>query len=372
MDLNEMIEEVVPVSDENLEALVEETVDASGNLETGGFIDMTDNSIIGGEPEEENEVADEEEDEEVVVAPKLNFAARAESMGLTVLSGGTYQYSDQFSEIAYKNIKTLHGSGIVDDTELEHLAIYTKGVEEDSEWKFQNFVSDAYKFLGNATLINQIKESISAVGNATIDERSFMAPNNAEIRHEIVIRNANLIPSVGTIYPMMNITNTYNGTGASRIVFGMNIAEAGDIVSSFCTEKFGKIKQIHLAGASTELSAAFGEYVTIFGNSIGNLITENFTNQITEDDMLKVLDIIETKTGKKRRELISNQLIMDPVNEGGAPTPWSMTSWQLFLALTRFTSVETNLNAKRILENVAERVLVIPAQMIESLQVING
>jgi len=385
MNLNEIIKKESVETQENLEANVETNVEANGNLD-----EVNEETESTQETEEDNvetnsdldgfvdindpEVPEVPEAQPTIVeaAPKLNFSDRAELMGLNILPGGTYHYVDQFSEVVYKNIKTLEGSGIVDDTELSHLAIYTKSIEEDSEWKFQNFISDAYKFLGNETLINQIKESITSIGNAALDERTFMTSNLMEIRHEIIIRHANAIPAVGTIYPMMNITNTYNGTGASRIVFGMNIAETGGTISSFCTEKFGKIKQIHIAGASTELSSAFGEYVTIFGNNITNLIAENFTNNITESDMLKVLDIIETKLGKKRRELISNELIIDAEESSATPVPWNMTSWQLFLALTRFTSVETNLNAKRILENVIERVLIVPAQMMESLKVING
>lgn len=366
-NLNEIIEEP---GNEEVAGTVETTVEANGDLD--GFADITDtNDDEVVETPETNVV---EEVVEVAPVVKPNFGDRAVDMGLAVLAPGSFHYADQFSEIIYKNLKTLGDSGIVDDEEISHLAIFTKGVDEDSEWKYQNFISDAYKFLGNATLIDQIKASIVSVGNADLIERNFMTPNNTKVRHEIIINNPSVVPGVGTVSPMMNISNSYDGTGASLIVFGMHINESDVLSSAFCTERFGKIKQIHLTGSSTELSAAFGEYVTIFGENIVDMIAENFENQITESDMMKVLDIIEAKAGKKRREMISNELpVTDPDAEAPATAvPWSMTSWQLFLTLTRFTSVEENLNSKKIMESIAERVLIVPERMIESLKVING
>ena len=367
-NLNEIIEE--NENEDEVTGTVETTVEANGDLD--GFNDITDTTDEVIEDDVTTETTDEEEVQEDPAKP--TFGDRAVEMGLAVLAPGSYYYRDQFSEIAYKNLKTLGDSGIIDDEEISHLAIFTKGLEDDAEWKYQNFISDAYKFLGNATLVNQIKESLTSVGDAELTERNFITHNLTKMRHEIVINNPSVVPGVGTVSPMMNITNSYDGTGASTIVFGMHIAESDILASSFCTEKFGKIKQIHLTGSSTELEAAFGEYITIFGANIVDMITENFNNQITESDMMKVLDIIETKAGKKRREMISNELpITDPDAETPTtPIPWNMTSWQLFLTLTRFTSVETNLNSKKIMENIAERVLVVPEQMIEALKVING
>ena len=63
------------------------------------------------------------------------------------------------------------------------------------------------------------------------------------------------------------------------------------------------------------------------------------------DDMMKTLDLVERKVGKRRRDAISNEL--PDMSEEGGITSWSMTTWQLFLALTRFSSVEKNINAKK-------------------------
>ena len=364
--MNDNLNEIIEDETNEVEATVETNVEANGDL--SGFSDINE---VNNEEDTTEDTTEDHSPDVQEPTQRIMFGDRAEEMGLTTVAPGTFYYIDQFSEIMYKNVKPVDDVEDVVTPDIPHLAIFTKAIEEDAEWKYQNFISDAYKFLGNATLIDQIKDSIGAIGNAELEERHFSAPNFAEMRHEIVIRNANTIPAVGVVYPMMYITNSYNGTGASTIVFGMQIAES-DAVSHFCTEKFGKIKQIHLTGSSTELEAAFGEYVTIFGNNITDMVNENFNNQITETDMMKVLDIIETKAGKKRRELISNELPVIEESADGVAIPWNMTSWQLFLTLTRFTSVETNLNAKRIMENIAERVLIVPEQMSDALKVING
>jgi hypothetical protein len=80
--------------------------------------------------------------------------------------------------------------------------------------------------------------------------------------------------------------------------------------------------------------------------------------------MMKVLDMIEKLSGKKRREAITAAIVED---QGDGIENWSMNSWQLFHSITRFSTLENNLNAKRILEDIAERVLIVPAQMSEAV-----
>jgi len=77
--------------------------------------------------------------------------------------------------------------------------------------------------------------------------------------------------------------------------------------------------------------------------------------------MLAVLDVIE-QYGKKRRDAIS-ALLEEIQPGGGLPS-----AWQIFLAIVRYSSFEQNLNVKRLLENAAESVLVIPARMNEVLE----
>lgn len=356
-----------PISEEILEV----STDTTDSLES--FI-VNENVVetIEEDASLEDIMNDLNETPNPVVAPvtrstRIPFAERAANMGLTVLPGKTYHYADRFSEVAYKNVKTLEGSGIVDDTEIPHLTIFTKGVAANDEWSYQNIISDAYQFVGNDTLVEEIKSSIAAVGNPEIQERTFINPNYTELRHELIIMNGTTVPEVGSILPMMQVSNTYNGTGASMITFGMTIIEPNNDQFSLAADKLGKIRQIHITGSNTELSAALGSYVSIFNANIMAVIAENFAKQVTIEEMMELLDTIEKKVGKKRREVIAASLPTTP--EAGQT--WNLNAWQLFLALTRFTSVEKNISSKRILENVVESVLILPAQMIESLKTIN-
>lgn len=354
---------------------VETTTEASGDLDLNEFVDVTDDDAstsTDGAAEGSVDASEGQETPAATQTERVSFADRAEAMGLTVMEGGVYHFSDQFSEVAYANLRTGVGSGIVDDVQVPQLAIFTKAPGTEQDWKQQQFISDSYKFLGNQTLIDQILGSIEAVGSPVFRQRNFMAPNFAEMRHEIIIQNENTIQEVGTVYPMMLITNSYNGTAAASITFGMYIATSEDEndAQAFCTERLGKFKQIHLEGSTTDVSASIGEFVTVFNENIGDVVQGSFEHHITEDDMLKVLDVIQAKGGKKRRELIAAEIAPEEGAEG--IETWSMNAWSLFHALTKFSSVETNLNAKRIIENAVESVLVIPEQMFNALRQING
>ena len=57
---------------------------------------------------------------------------------------------------------------------------------------------------------------------------------------------------------------------------------------------------------------------------------------------------------------------INPQPEDDGP-PRLPSAWQVFLAIARYSSLEPNLNAKRLLENAAESVLVIPPRMYEVL-----
>ena len=73
--------------------------------------------------------------------------------------------------------------------------------------------------------------------------------------------------------------------------------------------------------------------------------------------MFATLDLVEA-LGKRRRERIAD-LLSDPQN---------LTAWGMFLAIIKYSSFEPNLNVKRMLENIAQSVLVIPARMHDVLE----
>jgi len=88
---------------------------------------------------------------------------------------------------------------------------------------------------------------------------------------------------------------------------------------------------------------------------------------LTEEEVLGVLDLVE-KTGKKRRKEVSKILEELVGSEDNGIQSWGTSSFNLFLAITKYSTVEKNLNAKTLLENVAERVLTVPPQLLDLLE----
>ena len=97
------------------------------------------------------------------------------------------------------------------------------------------------------------------------------------------------------------------------------------------------------------------------------MIDTTFQTQLTEDQMFGTLDVIE-KYGKRRASKITDILTsLQPAPVEGQPPPLP-TAWNVFLAITRYCALEPNLNMKRMLENIAESVLVVPTRMLEVLE----
>jgi len=344
---------------EELEATTEENeVEASGDLENHGF-------PVGDDDEIETV---EEEDE--VVNRRQTFADRIEDMGLTEMGDGCYHYADEHCEVAYRSLYTGGGAEIMDNVAVPHLSLFTKGLEEDDDWKRAGLVSDAYRFTGNGALIEAIKASIVDAGSPIFREASYLTANKTQIRHEIIVQNETNIPSVGDVYPLIVIKNSYDGTMAANISFGLFFNDSDDLDVMFGSKQnWGNIRQVHLEGAQADLSGPLGGYVTAFSENIADLVQTNLDNELTEQEMLATLDVIERSAGKKRREALS--AILEEMHDGEeGDTP--MTSWKMFHAITRFSTMEKNLNAKLLLENMAERVLVVPPQMLEVLSELQG
>ena len=127
------------------------------------------------------------------------------------------------------------------------------------------------------------------------------------------------------------------------------------------------MRQVHIETSRTEMSSTISSYMEVFTENIADMISSNFQSTFTEDQMLSVMDVIE-EFGKKRKEKISAILTeMQPPVEAGVVPPLP-SAWQVFLAIVRYSSIEPNLNVKKLLENAAESVLVIPPRMYEVLE----
>jgi len=295
----------------------------------------------------------------------MSFEERAESMGLSSLGGGCFHYMDRYGEVIYRSLITKNETGPLSNVEVPWLALFTKGIEPDGDFCHTGrILSDKYKFVGNDFINQQIRNSIRITGNPIIQERTLFSPYRTQMYNEIIIQNASNVIKAGDIFPQLIVRNSYNGSMATRIEFGICMAESQSGLTwtgfGFRT-KLGIIKQIHIERAPTNQFPIIGDYISSFNQNIVSLVEQNFNNILTEDDMLRTLDLIES-VGKKRRDMVS-QFLSELTNN----TQSSVSSWNLFLAITRFSSLEKNLNAKVMLESIAERVLTVPDQMYRTL-----
>lgn len=301
----------------------------------------------------------------------ITFAERAADMGLVYnASRKEYFYNDRYSRVLYKELTTPPPNPTASDRppnetdgyEPGLLAVFTKPPTDvqNPEWAYVGYVSRLYKFIGNEQFTNTIRASINEVGMPIINETPIMSWKYTQFRNEMTVQNGVNVPEQGDVFPAMIVKNTYDGGGAQSLQFGM-VTNDRNYRNAFGFS-LGEMKQIHVAGANTVISASVESYVQVFSNSITEMITESFHRELTEQQMFGVLDIVEN-IGKKRREEISKIITEMTGGEGNMPS-----AWQVFLAITRYSSLEPNLNAKSLLENAAESVLVIPPRMIEVLE----
>jgi len=293
----------------------------------------------------------------------IPFTERAEQMGLIADEDRClYTYSDKYGHIIYRSVITIDNWGSkkhpTDGFLLPYLALFTAApdadIQESESFQYCGQVSNIYKFVGNEVLNERIRESISSVGMPIIRENPILSYDRCTMRNEILIQNGQNIAQVGDVLPAMIINNSYDGTRAASIAFAISMNYTGrNVVFAF---KLGELRMVHVESSRTTMTSAVGTYMGAFTENIVDLITENFNNEVTEDEMLALLDVVEN-IGKKRRDQISE--LIDEMQEEGKPA----TSWQIFLAIVRYSSLEPNLNVRKLLESAAESVLVIPARM---------
>jgi len=289
------------------------------------------------------------------------FRERAGEMGLDVSAAykGLYFYSDQYCEVVYRQLtpQLIHGDLSPHDTDGEAaplIGIYTKG-PESLGYDYCGYVSNMYKFVGNETLMSRIRTSINEVGIPISVENAMFTPNYTRMRTEIIIQSSKAIPELTDVFPIIIVNNSYNGTRAASLAFGIGTDfNQGEVITFAFT--LGEIRQVHIESSTTSLTSAVNTYMEVFNEDITQMITDSFHKQVSEDDMMALLEVIQA-FGKRRREQISD--LLDEMAEQGR-TP---TAWQVFLAIVRYTSFEQNLNVKKMLENIAESVLVIPTRM---------
>jgi hypothetical protein len=293
------------------------------------------------------------------------FSERAADMGLDVSGAykGLFSYSDDYCEVVYRQLapSLIHGDQDPHDTDGDAapiLGIYTKGPDSIG-YQYCGYVSQLYKFVGNGALMNRIRSSVGEVGIPISTENAMFSPNFTRMRAEIIIQSSKAVPEIADVFPIVIVNNSYNGTKAASLAFGVGTLYNRERITFGFT--LGEIRQVHIESSTTSLASAVNTYMEVFNQDIIEMVSESFRKQVTEDDMMALLEVVES-FGKRRREQISD--LLDEMAEQGR-TP---TAWQVFLAIVRYTSFEQNLNTKKMLENIAESVLVIPTRMHQVLE----
>lgn len=317
----------------------------------------------------------------------MNFEDNAKTMGLIDDGEGGFFYKDRFGYVVYKQLTTIGSADMMgnsnefgemiyndltpegktdhlNNVKVPKLGIFLRQSDND-QYSYAGTVSDRYQFVGNEKVVSNIQKSIEDIGSPIFRESVAFSTLRTQMRHETIVEQVNNFPEIGDVYPLIIVNNSYNGSKSVSVSFGLFISSEKDTINNIrfgFQEKLGVMRQIHLVNSRTTMKSIVGDYLSDFSTGIIELINSNFKLNITNTDLLRTLDLIE-KIGKKKRKEIEKFLSDIQDDESGGTT-----SWKLFLAITRFSSMEKNLNIKLLLENIAERVLVVPTAMLKTVR----
>jgi hypothetical protein len=315
------------------------------------------------------------------------FEEKAREMGLDCSHAnmGLYSYRDRFGEVVYRtlvtksapayelscsleNLADLHEeqeefSHDTDGFVAPHIAIFTKKPNWKT-FKYCRCISHIYKFLGHDVATERIKTSLRSLSEGVEDsvlyaEKPSLSPDMCILRNYITIMNREHAYADGNVYPTLVVGNSYDGSRAAIMQFGLSVRGDRDEISNLGFE-LGQMRMVHSQYSSTTMTYAVGNYIQAFSQGIEELITTNMNIVLNEDNIFAVLEGIDKLTERKRSGL---QEYLDEVRQNG-----TLTNWQFFVAIMRYSCTQTNLNLKKLLENVAESVIVLPQQMEEALK----
>lgn len=307
---------------------------------------------------------------------KMNFFSRKEEMNLELLSEDALSYSDQFGIVLIEKLQTKNTENPDYCKDIPWYAISTKSKTED-EFKFQTVLSNNYKFIGHDILCSSIREFIKESGNAIIEETKSVSLNKMRLYNEITIRNSNCNLESDDILPQILIRNSYDGSGAAHVGFGICIKNKEQNLKSRFTfrNKLGHFRQLHTQNSKTILVHNISTYSTSFTENIDKILKLNFNNYLNMDDILNTINGLE-KIGKRNQNEISvyiNNLLLEEKTKAitNKIEFKGISNWNMFLTILKFSTKSKNLNSKIILENIAETYLILPEEMESVINEIN-
>jgi hypothetical protein len=288
----------------------------------------------------------------------MNFLEKFAAMGLVQISQNAFRYSDQYSSVIYEKIKTCDTN-----ENIPLLSVWTKSPAAE-KYTFQGIVSLVYNFIGNNIANARVRESIAEIKTPVFREYTNLNSRYTFMHSDLLIQNASNIPEVGDVYPHVTVRNSYDGRSGILISFGISLLRDNLRNSLSFRKVLTSFRQIHSQHSKTSFTTAVGGYVDTISSNILDFVKINFETPVAEDALLATLDLVES-LGQRRRTAVSDTI--QKITEGKS----FVSCWDLFLAITRFSTVEKNLNAKVLLEDIVERTLVIPVKMMEMMKEIN-
>jgi len=342
-----------------------ETNETAEQVEETVAVDLPDSETTEEQVDARPETETEDTQESYIDPVTTNFADNHREMGLIDIGDEAYFYADQYSEVKYCRLvtKNRHHDTPVFSIMTRNPNVPVADGDPLEGFRHAGYVTGAYNFVGNESLVSSIRESVAGAGQAVFREYPSLGSGLVSFMTEMVIENPNTVDEVGVIKPQINISNSYNGTAKAKVSFGFSVFQDVNRAGFSFWNKLVKIDQIHIRNSSAIMSGPIGDFVTMFSDNITGLIRSNFQNALDDDDTGEILELIEKSgLGKNRRtELTEHINALD-----------GKTSWNIFHILTRYSTLEKNFNAKKILQNVAESVLVVPAEIMDVVDRFNS
>jgi len=295
-----------------------------------------------------------------------SFGNRAESMGLIPICPYTFEYIDRYSCVSYEYLQTIDGK-----RNIPYLGVFTKNLEDSvKNYKLVGIVSDYYKFEGNEKLIKGVIEFLNEYKDLKIiKEKIVLSQFYSRMMYVIAFSSDVQSLEIGDIFPTISIFNSYDGKGSQDVRFGITILSKDndkDTLAQFnFTHSIIDMRKIHIENSKTNIINV-DNYVSEFAGGIVDFIKENMNNKLSFKTVLDTLETIE-KLGKKKRIEVANNLNIgedDDYAKNGV-----ISSWDMFLAISKYTAKEGNINMKNLLDNIVEKILILPEKMVSALKI---
>jgi kynureninase len=155
---------------------------------------------------------------------------------------------------------------------------------------------------------------------------------------------------------MLNISNSYDGTAALTTQAGLWYKDSRDDEISFTSK--GSLGSI-VVPAGNDKQKDVVTLVKTIADNIASIVVASRETTIEDDGVSSLLKKIEKAVGTRRKEILETILS----EEDG-----TMTSWDIFESLSKFSAVEETSAAKRWFETLADSFLVISNEVRKTMK----